>query len=140
LKIDKQLPDISCSTLAHSIQCWPPCNREYFDFPLLSDCLKVIDFANGALFPLNADMEATCADDPLSRVDLLCLGCVIYSIATWQAFIYDYFEKDRWPMPEELPPTSDIPCGDIIKKCWEDKYSTIASLYEDIIAWLGQRR
>jgi serine/threonine protein kinase len=105
-----------------------------------NDCLKVIDFANGALLPLDADMEATCADDPLSRVDLLCLGCVIYSIATWQAFIYDYFEKDRWPMPEELPPTSDIPCGDIIKKCWEDKYSTIASLYEDIIAWLGQRR
>jgi serine/threonine protein kinase len=105
-----------------------------------SDCLKVIDFANGALFPLDADMEATCADDPLSRVDLLCLGCVIYSIATWQVFAYDYFEKDRWPMLEELPPTSDIPCGDIIKKCWDDKYSTIASLYEDVTAWLGQRR
>jgi hypothetical protein len=34
LKIDKQLPDFSCGTLAHSIQCWLPCNREYFDFPL----------------------------------------------------------------------------------------------------------
>jgi hypothetical protein len=105
-----------------------------------NDCLKVIDFANGALFPLDADMEVTCADDPLSRIDLLCLGCVIYSIATWQVFIYDYFEKDRWPMPEELPSTSDIPCGDIIEKCWDDKYSTIASLYKDITAWLGEER
>lgn len=70
-------------------------------------------------------MEAICADDPLSQVDLLCLGCVISSIATWQVFIYDYFEEDRWPMLEELPPTSGIPCGDIIKKCWDDKYRTI---------------
>ncbi|KAF1951656.1 hypothetical protein CC80DRAFT_423959 [Byssothecium circinans] len=105
-----------------------------------NDCLNVIDFANGALFPLDADMEATCADDPLSRVDLLCLGCVIYSIATCQVFIYDYFEEGRWPMPDELPPTSHIPYGDIIKKRWDDKYSTIASLYEDNIALLGQRR
>lgn len=104
------------------------------------DCLKAIDFANGALFPLHANMEATCADDPLSRVDLLCLGCIIYSIATWQVFIYDYFEKNRWPMLEELPPTSGILCGDIIKKCWDDKYNTIASLYEDVTALLEQGR
>lgn len=104
------------------------------------DGLKVIDFANGALFPLDADMEVTCANDPLSRVDLLYLGCVIYSIATWRVFTYDYFEKDRWPMPEELPPTSNIPCGNIIKNCWDDKYSTIASLYQDVTAWLGRRR
>lgn len=105
-----------------------------------NDCLKVIDFANGALFPPDTDMEATCAIDPLSQVDLLCLGCIIYSIATWRVFVYDYFEKNRWPMPEELPSTSDILCGDIIKKCWEDKYSTIASLYEDVTTWLGQKR
>jgi serine/threonine protein kinase len=105
-----------------------------------NDCLKVIDFANGELFPLDADMEATYAADPLSRVDLLSLGCVIYSIATWQIFFYDYFEETRWPMPEELPPTSDVPCGHIIKKCWGNKYSNMASLYEDVTAWLGQRR
>jgi serine/threonine protein kinase len=104
-----------------------------------NDCLKVIDFANGALFPPDTDMETACADDPLSRVDLLCLGCVIYSIASWQVFTYDYFEKDRWPILEELPPTSHIPCGDIIEKCWNDKYSTIASLYEDVVAWLERR-
>lgn len=59
------------------------------------DCLKVIDFANGALFPLDANMEAICADDLLSRAGLLCFGCVIYSIATWQVFTYNYLENDR---------------------------------------------
>jgi hypothetical protein len=87
-----------------------------------------------------ANMEATCADDPLSRVDIISLGYVIHSIATRQVFIHKYFEKDRWPMLEELPPTSHIPCGDIIRNCWDDKYSAIASLYEDVTAWLRQRR
>ncbi|PGH32405.1 hypothetical protein GX50_04830 [[Emmonsia] crescens] len=38
---------------------------------VLQDCLKVIDFANSAIFPLDTGMEAIYADDPLSRVDLL---------------------------------------------------------------------
>jgi hypothetical protein len=98
-----------------------------------NNCLKVIDFGNGALFPLKTDMKATCVNNPLSRVDLLCLSCVIYSIATWQVFTYNYFKKDRWPMLEELLPTSNIPYKNIIKNCWDDKYSTIASLYQDVI-------
>ncbi|KKZ61474.1 hypothetical protein EMCG_00136 [[Emmonsia] crescens] len=99
-------------------------------------CLKVIDFANGAIFPLDTDMEAIFANNHLARVDILCLACVLYSIATWQIFRYDHFKKDRWPVPEELPPTSNDLCEDTIKTCWEDKYGTIASLYEDMTDWL----
>ncbi|KKZ65929.1 hypothetical protein EMCG_08339 [[Emmonsia] crescens] len=62
-------------------------------------------------FQLSRSSARLFGDDPLSRVDLLCLGCVIYSIATWQVFMDDYFEKDRWPAPEELPPTSDFLCA-----------------------------
>jgi hypothetical protein len=36
-----------------------------------NDCVKVIDFRNGALFPADADMETICTADPLPRVDLL---------------------------------------------------------------------
>lgn len=103
------------------------------------DCLKVVDFANGALFPLDADMEAICAEDPLSRVDLLCLGCVMYSIATWQVFFYDYFEMEYWPILGELPSTSDIIYGNLIRKCWEDEYSTIASLHGEVTTLSGKR-
>lgn len=98
-------------------------------------CLKVIDFANAGVFALDADMEAICADDPLSRVDLLCLGCVMYSIATWQIFFYDYFLEDKWPTPTDLPSSSGILYGEIIQKCWGDKYDTIAMLQEDVSAW-----
>lgn len=48
--------------------------------------LKVMDFANSALHSLDSDMEDICAKDPLSRVDILGLGCVVYSIATWRVF------------------------------------------------------
>lgn len=81
---------------------------------------------------LNADMEEICAKDPLSRVDILGLGCIIYSIAAWRVFYYDYFECDRWPEPEELPAATGLLCEDIINKCWRDSYGTIKSLYEDI--------
>lgn len=56
---------------------------------------KVIDFANGAIFPIEADMELICAHDPLSRIDLLGIGCIMYSIGAWQDFEYDYFENNR---------------------------------------------
>ncbi|MCJ1254570.1 hypothetical protein MMC24_002385 [Lignoscripta atroalba] len=99
--------------------------------------LKISDFANSELFPLDADMEEICANDPLSRVDLLGLGCVFYSVAAWKVFSYDYFEKDRWPKPEELPSIDGILCENIIKKCWDEKYSSIKPLYEDVVALLG---
>jgi serine/threonine protein kinase len=99
--------------------------------------LKITDFANSALFSLDDDMEDICARDPLSRVDLLGVGCVFYSIAAWKVFSYDYFEPGRWPTPEELPPTDGILCEDIIQKCWQNTYSSMKPLYEDVVALLG---
>lgn len=103
-----------------------------------NDTLKVIGFAGGAIFPADADMEAVCAADPLSRIDLLCLGSIFYSIATWQVFSYDYFEKDRWPTPDELPVVHKVPWGEIIQKCWDNRYDTVASLSRDVSALLVQ--
>ncbi|PGH10662.1 hypothetical protein AJ79_05376 [Helicocarpus griseus UAMH5409] len=59
------------------------------------DVPKVADFANGAIFPTEKDMELVYERDPLSRVDLLGIDCVMYSVATWQVFEYDYFENGR---------------------------------------------
>lgn len=94
-------------------------------------CLKVIDFANAVMFGVDADMEEICARDPLSRVDILGLGCVFYSIAAWRVFCYDYFEYERWPRMEELPETRGLLCEDIINKCWRDSYGTLGLLFED---------
>ncbi|KAL2370472.1 serine/threonine protein kinase [Blastomyces gilchristii SLH14081] len=101
--------------------------------------LKVVDFANATMHALDADMEEVCAKDPLSRVDILSLGCIIYSIAAWRVFYYDYFEHDCWPEPENLPATSGLVYDDIINKCWTDSYGTIKSLYEDCNAFSGMK-
>lgn len=92
---------------------------------------KVADFANGAIFPPDADMELICAQDPLSRVDILGIGCVMYSIGTWRDFEYDYFESNRWPTMEELPSTQGGLFGEVIASCWSNKYATVKSLYDD---------
>lgn len=89
-------------------------------------CLKVADFANAVMFGVDAGMEEICARDPLSRVGILGLGCVFYSIAAWRVFFcYDYFGHERWPRLEELPETRGLLCEDIINKCWRDSYGTL---------------
>lgn len=96
------------------------------------DSVKLGDFANGAIFPLGANMDAICAGDPLSRVDLLGIGCVIYSIAAWKVYNYGYFEKDCcWPRSDEVPETDGIMYREIIDKCWRNEYNNIPELYED---------
>lgn len=83
-------------------------------------------------------MKEICEGDPLSRIDILGLGCIIYSIAAWQVFYYDYYEDERWPGPHDLPPTSGLPFQRIIENCWkEGYYGTMESLYED---FFGVRR
>jgi hypothetical protein len=71
------------------------------------------------------------------RVDLVGIGCVIYSIAAWEVFDYDYFEKKHWPGPEDLKPADHIMCRKIIKKCWHGKYSGMNALHKDVIRFLG---
>lgn len=93
--------------------------------------LKVVDFANATMYALDADMEEICMEDELSQVDLLGLGCIIYSISAWRVFYYDYFEQDHWPKPENLPATSDLLYRSIINRCWRGSYDTMKSLYED---------
>jgi hypothetical protein len=81
-------------------------------------------------------MHKICPKDAL-RVDLVDIDCVIYSIAAWEVFDYDYFEEQRWPGPEDLKPANDIMCGEIIKKCWYGKYSSMKVLHDDVIELLG---
>lgn len=60
------------------------------------------------MHPLGTDMKKICGEDPLSRIDpdILGVGCTIHSIAAWQVFYYDCYE--RWPVPSDLPSTSGL--------------------------------
>jgi hypothetical protein len=81
---------------------------------------------------LNTDMGQICPRDTL-RVDLIGIGCVIYSIAAWEVFDYGYFAEERLPDPEDLKPTGHIMCGRIIKKCWDGDHSSVKAPHDDVI-------
>jgi hypothetical protein len=81
-------------------------------------------------------MHEICPEDTL-RVDLVGIGCAIYSVAAWEVFNYDYFEEQRWPNPEDLKRTDSIMCGEIIEKCWHGKYKSMKVLHDDVIRLLG---
>ncbi|KAF3480513.1 uncharacterized protein GIQ15_05860 [Arthroderma uncinatum] len=68
--------------------------------------LKIADFANGAIFPLDADMEKIYAEDPLSKADLLGIGY-------------------------EVPKTEGLIYQELIDRCWKNEYHSIKPLYED---------
>ncbi|KKZ67921.1 hypothetical protein EMCG_06451 [[Emmonsia] crescens] len=93
--------------------------------------VRLADFANGAIFPQDADMKTICTQDSLSRVDLLGIGCIMYSIATWSVYNYEYFENNRWPSSDEVPATDGVIYQEIIDKCWRNEYNNIQELYED---------
>jgi serine/threonine protein kinase len=97
---------------------------------------KISDFTEAILYPLDANMDKICPKDNL-RVDLVGIGCVMYSIAAWEVFDYDYFAEQRWPGPEDVKPTDHIMCGEIIKNCWYGKYCSMNVFHDDVISSLA---
>ncbi|EXJ82339.1 serine/threonine protein kinase [Capronia epimyces CBS 606.96] len=87
---------------------------------------KVADFTDSVVF------EDECPRDDL-RSDLLGIGCVIYSIATWDVFGFDWGEGNRWPGPDQFRPVDNVLFGDVIAKCWTGDYDSMNGLYGDVV-------
>ncbi|KAF1962102.1 hypothetical protein CC80DRAFT_400151, partial [Byssothecium circinans] len=94
--------------------------------------LKLADFGQALLLPLDTDMERFCENDTNSQIEILELGCLLYSIAVWQELKYDYFDTKRWPEAGELPETDDILFASIVKKCWNGEYASMEELQKDM--------
>ncbi|WEW60253.1 hypothetical protein PRK78_005738 [Emydomyces testavorans] len=99
--------------------------------------LQLSDFNQSFLLPLDTNMEHFSANDTNSGIEILHLGCIFFSIATWSKFKYDYFEHKCWPNPDELPNTDGILGGTIIRKCWTRGYSSMELLKKDVEALLS---
>jgi serine/threonine protein kinase len=97
-----------------------------------NNSLKLSDFGESALLPLDTDMEHFCVNDTTPKIEILHLGCILYSIAIWREFKYDYFDTERWPEAGELPATDDIPFASIIQKCWNGEYASMEALQRDM--------
>jgi serine/threonine protein kinase len=96
--------------------------------------LKLCDFGQSSLLPLDTDMERFCANDTTPQIEILHLGCILYSLAVWREFKYNYYDTERWPEAGELPATDNILCANIIKKCWNGEYASMEALQKDIHA------
>ncbi|KKZ63261.1 hypothetical protein EMCG_02381 [[Emmonsia] crescens] len=102
-----------------------------------NNCPKLSDFNQSILLPLDTDMEHHFSDyDTNAKIEILHLGCVLYSIAVWSNFRYNYFDQNRWPSADELPKTDGILGGMIIRKCWTRGYASMELLRRDVEASL----
>lgn len=103
---------------------------------LLADdlSLKMIDFGKCRLLPkdMNIDMDRINDKGMSARVEMHHLGSVIYSIASWTNYEWDYCSiKKELPAVGKLPDVSDVFCGDVIWKCWAGGYQAVQYLYEE---------
>ncbi|MCJ1436414.1 hypothetical protein MMC27_005793 [Xylographa pallens] len=94
--------------------------------------LKMIDFGQSYLIPLDADISMASDNGLTAQADIFHLGCIIYSIVIWERYECNLFER-QWvrPLLRDLPNVDHVFCGDIIRKCWSAEYSSMEQLYCD---------
>ena len=96
--------------------------------------LKLADFGQSILLPISTDMDTVCDNDLTTRIEILNLGWVIYSIAVWHVHRYYLFDKEhdmQWPKPQELPPTEGLFCRTLLERCWNGQYINMKTLKEE---------
>ncbi|KAJ5904743.1 uncharacterized protein N7473_001659 [Penicillium subrubescens] len=106
------------------------------NFLLDSDLsLKICDFSEASLFPLDSDMDAADDNGFTTRVDIGLLGAVMYEVVTGNKCEVDLFKDNshtdgraHWPERESLPSTQDIWLGEIIEGCWDGRFRSARSL------------
>ena len=100
---------------------------------ITDDQLKLADFGQSVLLPLDADVDTICEEELTAKIEILHLGWIIYSITVWRVHKYYFYGVDppQWPSQQELPPTEHLFCGTIIKKCWNGEYVSMGALNKD---------
>jgi hypothetical protein len=77
-------------------------------------------------------MARFCVNDTTAQIEILHLGCILYSIAVWREFRYNHFDTNRGPVVGELPITDGILFASIIQKCWNGEYASLQELQKDV--------
>ncbi|KAJ0423490.1 kinase-like domain-containing protein [Aspergillus carlsbadensis] len=97
---------------------------------VLDGQVKVTDFGQSILLPLDADITSVTENDLNIRIEILHLGWILYSIASWKVHNY-YFSTAEEPdlaRPVSFPNVDDVLCGEIIEKCWRGEYACTEDL------------
>lgn len=108
------------------------------NFLLDSDLsLKICDFSEATLFPLDSNMDAVDDNGFTTQIDIGLLGTVMYEIVTGNKCEVDLFKDNsltdgraHWPARESLPSTQDIWLGWVIEGCWDGRFCSAHSLLQ----------
>ena len=90
--------------------------------------LRMIDFANSALLPVDADLSKADVDGLTVKVDILHFANVVYSILAWREFSCRCEEEAEWPSLDRMPDVSGMDCGEVIRDCWLMRYVSVQEL------------
>ncbi|KAF2154791.1 hypothetical protein K461DRAFT_275946 [Myriangium duriaei CBS 260.36] len=80
--------------------------------------LRAIDFVDSEILPIDAEIEKVNVRGRTVQVDLIYLGCVLYSLATWSLYQINVQVKHDL---ESFPEVKGVPWGPLIQGCWQDR-------------------
>ncbi|KAL4916635.1 kinase-like domain-containing protein [Aspergillus aurantiobrunneus] len=100
---------------------------------VLDGQLKLADFGQSILLPLDADVASINKNHLTVQIEILHIGWILYSIASWKLHIYYFFGRENpnncWP--ESFPNADDVLCGKIIRKCWHGEYASMDHVQDE---------
>lgn len=102
---------------------------------ILDGQLKLADFGQSILLPPDIDITSANENDLNVRIEILHLGWVIYSIASWRVHKFYFFGPENpdlcWPEPDIFPNVDDFLFGKVIMKCWRGEYSSMSNVKDE---------
>ncbi|KAM5462372.1 hypothetical protein MauCBS54593_008037 [Microsporum audouinii] len=102
---------------------------------ILDEKLKLADFGQSILLPPNTDITSADDDGLNVQVEILHIGWVLYSIASWRVHKYYFFNSENpdlcWPEPDSFPNVDDVLCGKVIRKCWQGEYASMENMKDE---------
>ncbi|KAB8264945.1 kinase-like domain-containing protein [Aspergillus pseudonomiae] len=105
---------------------------------IIDNQLKVADFGQSILLPLDADITCTDEDGLNVQIEILHIGWIFYSSISWKVHKYYFFDAENPDLcwPASFPNVDDILCGRIIKKCWHGGYRSMDHLQHEALELL----
>jgi hypothetical protein len=73
-------------------------------------------------------------DRPYLKRDLFALGSAIYEVMAWRKPFSDLTDEEvgRRFACDEFPDLRNVSCGDVIEKCWKEKFDRADDVLEAI--------
>lgn len=97
--------------------------------------LRLADFGQSILVPLDIDINSACENNLTAEMEMLHLGWILYSIASWRVHKYYFFDSSdlSLPGPDSFPDVDGVLCVNVIRKCWRGEYTSMEDVQNDLL-------